>query len=228
MKHFIKTLRKHRIYTAFITAFTILCVSSVWYWYRTSLAANTLLALSLISIGLTTYTAYHALGRRNGLLFQAITMILPFVAEIIGVTTGLLFGNYYYTTTLGYQLFGVPIVILAAWNVLLISAQQLSAKVLRNTKITLPKPSIILVTSLSMVLVDLLVEPVALREGWWVWKGLTHAPLSNYLSWFIVAAISIALYYLFAKDEEANEPHTTLSTLPYGITVFLFIVLRLI
>ena len=58
------------------------------------------------------------------------------------------------------------------------------------TKIRILKNNVIqvLLSSLLMVLLDLLIEPVAITFDWWSW-GLGYVPFSNYLMWFLVAFV---------------------------------------
>src|SRR5689334_18557252 len=63
--------------------------------------------------------AHAALTRgRVGLTAVALAAGIGFAAEVIGVHTGVPFGDYRYGSTLGARLFGVPIVVALAWMML--------------------------------------------------------------------------------------------------------------
>ena len=45
-----------------------------------------------------------------------------------------------------------------------------------------------------MVLIDLVIEPVAMKYGFWSWQG-GQIPLQNYLAWFVVSFVLLQLFY---------------------------------
>ena len=58
----------------------------------------------------------------KNLLFLFIAFCIGFSAEVIGVKTGVLFGDYSYGSNLGYKFAGVPIVIGLLWGVLAVGS----------------------------------------------------------------------------------------------------------
>ena len=57
----------------------------------------------------------RALGTRLIVAFIAITVLLSFTSEAVGVATGLVFGSYYYTDLIGPKILGVPPLIQAGY-----------------------------------------------------------------------------------------------------------------
>src|SRR5262245_21761570 len=55
---------------------------------------------------------------RSNLIALMVVAIGGFLAEVVGVRYGFLFGEYRYTATLQPQLLGVPLVMMSAWMVL--------------------------------------------------------------------------------------------------------------
>jgi putative membrane protein len=53
----------------------------------------------------------------------------------------------------------------------------------------------VLVGSLSMVALDLLIEPVAVHLGFWTWEG-GNIPTRNYIAWGGVSAVLFSCYFL--------------------------------
>ena len=51
--------------------------------------------------------------------FIGIVFIVGFLSEVVGVNTGLLFGEYHYSKILGIQLFQVPILIAVNWFIII-------------------------------------------------------------------------------------------------------------
>ena len=70
-------------------------------------------------------------SRQKGklLLFLSIAFCIGFTSEVIGVQTGILFGDYSYGTNLGFKFLGVPIVIGLLWGVLAVSSASFLAQV---------------------------------------------------------------------------------------------------
>jgi putative membrane protein len=54
----------------------------------------------------------------------------------------------------------------------------------------------IILGSLILVLLDLLIEPVAVRLDYWYWVG-DVIPLKNYLSWFLASVVMLSIYEFF-------------------------------
>jgi uncharacterized membrane protein len=114
------------------------------------------------------------------LLFLFIAFCIGFSAEVIGVQTGLLFGDYSYGTNLGFKFAGVPLVIGLLWGVLAVSSASIVAQV------PILKKQSAFVSALLMLGVDYVMEPVAISSNFWSWVG--HAvPLWNYACWFLIA-----------------------------------------
>jgi putative membrane protein len=57
------------------------------------------------------------------------------------------------------------------------------------------------IATLLMVVLDVLIEPVAIKSGYWTWNG--EIPLSNFRDWFMVALILQLLYF----GNKLNEPN---------------------
>jgi putative membrane protein len=116
----------------------------------------------------------------------AILFALGFLVEVIGVSTGVLFGEYTYGATLGFKLFETPLMIGVNWILLSLASFGISSFFLKKQ---LP---IILLSSLLMVLMDVLIEPIAISLDFWTW-ALGDIPLQNYFMWFLVSLIMNAL-----------------------------------
>ena len=87
--------------------------------------------------------------------------MIGFVIEVVGVKTGILFGEYYYGSVLGFKVLEVPLIIGLNWLVLSLATHSIIRVFLNN------RFSIICTASLLMVLLDLLIEPVAIKLGFW-------------------------------------------------------------
>jgi putative membrane protein len=74
-----------------------------------------LVTLVVILLAFSLWHASGALGPRLALVFFAITAVTIWVFEEVGVATGLVYGPYRYTSTLGPWIGSVPVLIPLAW-----------------------------------------------------------------------------------------------------------------
>lgn len=123
-------------------------------------------------------------SRQKGklLLFLSIAFCIGFTSEVIGVQTGILFGDYSYGTNLGFKFLGVPIVIGVLWGVLAVSSASFLAQ------FPVLKKQAPFLAALLMLGIDYIMEPVAIASDFWSWNGAI-VPLWNYICWFVIALI---------------------------------------
>ena len=125
--------------------------------------------------------------------------------EIIGTSTGWLFGQYRYGTVLGPAIKNVPLIIGVNWFIIIyccgVSIHTMLTKLTAKLSEQTGKPSKVIQTlsvvvdgATLAVISDWLIEPVAVKLGYWQWLGNEEIPLYNYVCWF---AISIILLYIF-------------------------------
>lgn len=107
---------------------------------------------------------------------------LGLIVEIIGVSSGLIFGEYSYGDNLGFKVGGVPLLIGFNWLLLTIGARDL---------VSFLKLKSFLAFSLSAVLIvllDFLIEPVAIKFDYWTWQNV-EVPVQNYIMWGLIAFV---------------------------------------
>lgn len=129
--------------------------------------------------------------------FFLLIFIVGFTVEWIGVHTGKLFGSYNYGPTLGLQLDGIPVIMGVNWFLLIysvgVSLQYLSIKAIWLR---------ILIGAIILVLLDLLIEPVAIRLNYWHWVDNT-IPFTNYSCWFIISAVLLLVFELLRFKKQS-------------------------
>ncbi len=113
--------------------------------------------------------------------FFMVAFSIGMLVEIIGVNTGLLFGDYSYSTILGIKLAKVPLMIGINWFTLSFCSLSLLTFI-RDNRLK------IVAAAVLMTLLDFLLEPFAIRHGLWSWVG-HNPPLLNYLSWFVFSLV---------------------------------------
>lgn len=111
-----------------------------------------------------------------------IAFVIGYWIEVIGVKSGVLFGEYAYGPNLGIKLLDVPLIIGVNWFILAFASYGIMRQ-LTNNKIAGALGAAALMTGL-----DVLIEPVAISLDFWSWTA-EDVPLQNYLMWFLVSFI---------------------------------------
>lgn len=138
-------------------------------------------------------------------LFIVITFLTGFIAEVIGVNTGVLFGNYSYGNPLGFKWLQVPLVIGINWIIIIyccgISITSLLGTITRQaneqmpaTSNTLKMLSVITDGATLAVIFDWIMEPVAVKLGFWQWDE-NIIPVFNYACWFFISLLLLGLFH---------------------------------
>ncbi|WP_288370428.1 carotenoid biosynthesis protein [uncultured Algoriphagus sp.] len=128
-------------------------------------------------------------------IFAAAAFWIGFGAELIGIHTGYLFGDYVYGPTLGPKLWDVPIIIGVNWFIL----AYLTGSVFRRVPNDYYAAFL---GALAMTALDYIIEPVAVALDFWYWK-FDVIPVENYLGWFGVSFV-VHLIFRKAKFEKFN------------------------
>lgn len=159
----------------------------------------------LLMFGLLIWTHEPKYGKFAA--FFIICFAVGMITEMIGVNTGILFGKYAYGTVMGPKLLQVPYLIGINWFVIMYTSAMTIMKfhewvedryAIAGSMLTpqIKSLSLILDGALLATFFDFIMEPVAVKLGYWLWLGDGSIPFFNYLCWFI---ISIGLLYVFGR-----------------------------
>jgi bisanhydrobacterioruberin hydratase len=121
-------------------------------------------------------------------------------AEIIGVNTGILFGDYHYSKIFGEKLMGVPILIGLNWFCIVYASFQVVLKFIKLAHLN--GFAIAFLTAFLATLFDFVMEPVAIELGFWQWHT-PEIPFLNYACWFIISFL-IALFFHWIGVKKNN------------------------
>jgi uncharacterized membrane protein len=177
-----------------------------------------LIPLNLLA-SLALLLLFHTDWNRPFLLYCVVAFSVGFLVEVAGVHTGLIFGSYQYGTALGWQLWEVPLVIGTNWLMLTYACGSVCDR-LPAAAWTKALAAAGLMTSL-----DVLIEPVAIRLGFWDWNS-PEVPLQNYLAWYVVSALLLLLFYRlpFRKQNRLAFLLLLMQFIFFGIsTLFTFV-----
>jgi putative membrane protein len=134
---------------------------------------------------------FHSTFNLKHLFFFLGIVVFTFLVEALGVNTGVLFGEYQYGNSLSVKLFDTPLIIGFNWLMLVYVVVQL----MRGNQFL--RKYMIVAGAVVMTAYDFLMEPVAIKTDMWSWiDGVI--PMQNYVAWFLVSAIVIAVFELFA------------------------------
>ena len=145
---------------------------------------NTVLNLCLMAFLLI----WNHESKNKWFYFYFVTCILVgIVVEVIGVNTGLLFGNYIYGNVLGFKVFNVPLLIGIQWFVTIYCCGIITCKLQhwvenRVLKATGELPSfkqynfiqllsLVVDGALLATFFDYILEPTAQKLGYWQWQN---------------------------------------------------------
>ena len=137
-------------------------------------------------------------------LFAAICFIVGFAVESTGTHTGILFGNYIYGNVLGVKFFDVPLIIGLNWFVIIycvgVTTEAYENRMLKRItekgieiKTNVQAISFVIDAAVLIVLFDWVMEPVAVKLGFWQWQN-DEIPFFNYISWFVISALLLSLF----------------------------------
>jgi uncharacterized membrane protein len=180
--------------------------------------------LSGLIVILLLFSLWHAsvaLGVRLSLAFFAITTITSWIFEEVGVVTGLVYGPYRYTSTLGPWLGSVPVLIPLAWFMLVYPTYVVANLIGHGWPIGTPGGRgdlvrLALIGALAMAAWDLVVDPILSGPtvGAWVWeRGGPYygVPVQNSLGW-IVTSFTVYLLYRSVERRWTLQPVGPLSS----------------
>ncbi|SEO93485.1 putative membrane protein [Mucilaginibacter gossypiicola] len=156
----------------------------------------------LLMLGVIIYS--HDAFNIKFLLFALITFIAGFMAEYIGVHTGLFFGHYRYDSTLGAKLLDIPLMIGVNWFLLIYSVGVVLRRSRFNNKLIRMLAGAIILTML-----DMLIEPIAIRFDYWHWLD-GNIPFKNYACWFVLSALLLFIFEQFKFNRQGNVGPTLL------------------
>jgi putative membrane protein len=139
------------------------------------------------------------------------------MAEWLGIKFGFLFGDYSYGANLGMKLDDVPIIMGINWVILSLATRGI---IQRFFKLPVMK---ILVSSVLMVSLDILIEPLAPQLDYWSFDTMV-APLSNYIGWLIYSILIQSLLELvqFKGHFKISLHILIIQLLFFGSLYFLF------
>lgn len=173
---------------------------------------QTLTPLNLI-LTATLLFSFHKYWDKTFVTFMLVVALAGFAAEVIGIHTGLLFGNYAYGEALGIKLWEVPLLIGLNWLILIYVTGQIADYTGGSIWIKS------FIGAQLMVLLDIFLEPAAVKFDFWQWAG-NDIPVSNYLGWFGISYLLQYYYHRMPADKQ-----NPIAVYVYTVQLFFFVCL---
>ena len=176
-------------------------------------------------LAVSLFSARRLLGWRRTGLFFVITWVTAFLCEFSSTRNGIPFGWYHYTgATVGRELYltNVPFMDSISFSFLLYASYCLALFLLMPTRpprrsdqgfhwpnLLLPLDArtswpVFGLSVLFFVLIDMVIDPVALRGDRWFLGRIYHypepgvhfgVPIANYIGWAVVGTIALSIYF---------------------------------
>lgn len=129
-------------------------------------------------------------GKKATTYFFALSALISYVLEEIGVRTGFIYGHYHYSNLLGPKLGSVPIIIPLAWFMMIYPSWRVAGVLARtiNSSSALGRSMQALIAAMVMTAWDMVMDPGNTAAGLWIWEqgGIYFGvPRQNYLGWIL-------------------------------------------
>src|SRR5262245_11679287 len=188
------------------------------------------------------FCATHLIGWPRTWRFWLISWATALVSEFSSTRNGIPFGLYHYNgSTVGQELYlsNIPFITPISFSFLLYAAYCVALclvlpirlpcasthPILKSFRLDVDARtswSVFLLTAFLFAFIDMIIDPLDLRGDRWFLGEIYYydnpgihfgVPFTNYVGWFVVGVISLAIYFPIDRRLPALLPHTNGSTL---------------
>lgn len=189
----------------FKTVFIINLFSSLLiYLTKDYLIFPYFLQIVLIVLASTTfYLLYKQTSLKIAISIYFLVGLYGLFIETLSIKTGFPYSTFEYSDLMGYKIADiVPYTVFLVWPTLVISSYSISGQ------ITSKKINKIMVTTILLLLLDLVFDPVATKLGFWVWdnSGFYYGvPFLNFIGWIFSGLISSLIVFMLIGERKLNN-----------------------
>ena len=164
------------------------------------------ITIATIYVGATAMVlhAYLSFGFKYASRYLILAALFGYFIELLGLNTGWPFGVYTYDSSLGFAIFGVPLVVPFAWVMMihpcLVAARRITSK------------WTFLYGGALLAGWDLFLDPLMVSAGRWTWEVpgahvpfVPDVPLSNFFGWLLSGCAIVALLNVVLPFERRKE-----------------------
>jgi uncharacterized membrane protein len=190
-------------------------ISGMYSLWRDWFVALTPVSL-LLSVGFLLW--HHPVWTAGTYRWCVLAFLAGFGAEVLGVNTGFPFGDYTYGAVLGPGLWNTPFMIGVNWLMVTYCCSEAWYRLAEGWRLPLVLHAAGIATLCTAL--DWLIEPVAIRLGYWSWAGAVP-PLQNYVGWWVVSWLIACAYGVWMGPSLRNN----FALLLLGLQVLFFLCL---
>ena len=164
------------------------------------------------------YSLVIWIGWKKGTIILVFLGGLSLSVEMIGILTGIPYGTFQYSDTLGFHFLDVPLSVPVAYLPILLGSFTLSNRFLR-----LPtRLQHTLLSAIINTIIDFLIDPAAVKAHFWYWPAggfYYEIPLINFVGWLCTGFIYSQILYAFLQSEVNTKK------IPLNLTYSLLLIL---
>lgn len=155
----------------------------------------------------------HAIGLRKTAIFFASSVPISLGSELIGTSTGEPFGNYAYSTFLGYRILDhVPFSIPLSWFYVGFATYLIGHALAGMWDVRPLWPYAVLIGAWLLTVWDLVLDPAMAHESlavrFWAWSETGPyfgMPLQNFFGWTLTAAVFMSVARMFWMSDPTTD-----------------------
>jgi uncharacterized membrane protein len=196
----------------------LILVEMVWPWFHLPGLGN--IGFTLVFVLFSLSHCWVIEGPKRTTIFFVVSAVVSYVMEEAGVRTGLVFGPYHYSDSLGVKLGHVPVLIPLAWFMMIYPSWMLAREVLRGVDVR-SIPGITALSTLAALVMtawDVVMDPGMSLAQNWIWeKGGVYfgVPRHNYFGWLLTTFVVYWLFgWIWSRDEQKPVATKTFAALP--------------
>jgi len=143
--------------------------------------------------------SFKQLGLVKTILLVSLTFVVSMIFEAVGVATGIVYGPYHYTLTLGPKFLGlVPYLIALAWFMMAYPSFIIAVTIIPpHWSKAWWKLGVAATGGVIMTAWDMAMDPMMVAGGHWVWEidgAYFGVPLQNFWGWWLTIFVTIFLF----------------------------------
>jgi putative membrane protein len=216
----------------FVATMYLILTEAVWPWLKLPDLGNVGFTLTFVGFSLAHCWALEGAGRTG--MFFAVSAVVSYAMEEVGVRTGLIYGPYHYSDMLGVKLGHVPVLIPLAWFMMIYPSWMVARALLHGVEhgsllgSVLDNTARAAVAACVMTAWDTVMDPGMAAAGNWVWeKGGAYfgVPVQNYFGWLLTTFLVYWIEgFLWRRPNRTSGVTRIFAALP--VIVYAFFAVR--
>lgn len=219
------------VWVLFVLTMYLILAGAVWRWVPLPGLGNIGFTLAFVLFAVLHCTALEGVQRTAA--FFAVSSVVSYGMEEVGVRTGFVYGAYHYSDLLGVKLGHVPVLIPLAWFMMIYPSWMVAGALLEglDTRKVRGVTALAAVSALVMTAWDVVMDPGMAAAGNWVWErggAYFGVPRRNYLGWlattFLVYWIADWVWRTVKQDRGVTRTFEALPIIVYAFFAAQYVV----